>query len=279
MTSEKNNSEESSPFVASGVELPTTSDTADGTHKATVYSEAVAGAIPVIVPLALLFCEATIAGTSLLDTTTGGYDPNGNVYVPGGSIPGIWSTDYFLAITLGFGSFDFSTAKNIDIFWDLVVSRLGQAALAWVVYRVFRKSLLFSMERYPARYDTFVSMAYTTTTPTALWVYCRDLKTWTTRRPRPVRWILTIYALVFSTAYVLAFPTMTSAMTGYQAESVAMVPLHSTYDCVGQPLFNMSSLTQLLYSIRDGDRIGEYPNIALEYGTDLYWDTGNCKPV
>ena len=190
---------------------------------AVLFPKPVLAILPLFVVVALLALLVLFGGGSDTLSSSSGCDPNGNVHLPNAGIPGIWSTDWFLAITLGFGNYSYSTAKAIDIVWDILVGRVGQAIAAALVYFVFSKSLLFSMEHTPARYEKFVAMAYTPTTFSALLTYTA-WNPWRKWRPLQLRQCLTGLALVFTTIYVLAFPTLAAAMTGYQTLSSAMLP-------------------------------------------------------
>ncbi|KAK6402720.1 hypothetical protein LTR81_022308, partial [Elasticomyces elasticus] len=146
---------------------------------------------------------ASVASISSKQDTSG-CDPNNQVFYL--NQPSQWSTDYFLSVTLGVGDFDFTTAKVIDVLWDLFVSHCGQALAAWLAYKAFSQSLLLSMEL--VTYNKYTAIAFQETTLRSLWIYIRGTgvrNTWikaSARRP------LTTAALTICTLYVLALPTI-----------------------------------------------------------------------
>ncbi|EGP90296.1 uncharacterized protein MYCGRDRAFT_91137 [Zymoseptoria tritici IPO323] len=101
------------------------------------------------------------------DTTNFGCDPSGNTfstYEP----PNLFDTRYTFAINLGFGEFEFAAAKLIDVGWDLVLSRGGQALVALCIYRTFRRSMLNGSETSTMSYDKFLALSYAPDTFLAL---------------------------------------------------------------------------------------------------------------
>ncbi|KAK3068362.1 hypothetical protein LTR53_014141 [Teratosphaeriaceae sp. CCFEE 6253] len=153
--------------------------------------------LPLILTFGAVISVSSISGRG----DTSGCDPNNQVFLF--NAPSQWRTDYFLSVTLGFGNLDFTTAKLIDVLWDLLFSRCGQALAAWITYKAFSQSLLLSMEGQPVTYAEYTAVAFQPTT----------------------RRVWTSIAFVFATLYVLALPTIASAMTSYQAKSVAMMPI------------------------------------------------------
>lgn len=123
-----------------------------------------------------------------------------------------FSADYFFTPMLAFGSFSFSTVKAIDITWDLCVGRGGQAIFIYIAYRVFTESLAFSMESEPVPYQVFAAIAFDAVSISTIGVLGRECialwkRTWRRR--------LTIVGLILVSSYILAFPTLVSALTGY----------------------------------------------------------------
>lgn len=154
------------------------------------------------------------------DTTNFGCDPSGNTfstYEP----PNLFDTRYTFAINLGFGEFEFAAAKLIDVGWDLVVSRGGQALVALCIYRTFRRSMLNGSETSTMSYDKFLALSYAPDTFLALRTYGSDLLVG--RLSASKRNVCRSVALIACTIYVLVFPTWTSAMTGYQADMVPYI--------------------------------------------------------
>jgi len=108
------------------------------------------------------------------------------------------------------------------------------------------------MDRTPITYDTFWTFfvrddASFLATVRLVWDFC-------TRRSLRSR--VAMVFIILSMSFVLAFPTMASAMTGYTANSASFVPDHSGN------LISFSQFQPLVYVIHDGWRIGltgDYP--------------------
>ena len=229
----------------------------------------IALALPTIVILAVLLA-LSLLGIDFSNTDLDyGCDPSGNVWITNANRPNVWSKDYGLAITLGFGSFKFSVAKSIDIIWDLVVGRGGQVLAGILLYYNFRGPVVAAMHRSPVPYEKLMKMEYHPAGTTSFLVYCKDVH-WR-RRDRSV-WF-TAFMLALSTLYVLSLPTWFSAMSGYQA--------------IDQPYLNMdnstfvafASLEQCGYMVADGERIGRNNFTCVESDTDLYVGIENCTSV
>ena len=141
-----------------------------------------------------------------------------------------WATAGLFQVTLGFGSMSFSNAKLIDVIWDVVLGRggqflaflltymtlnlPGQGLLGYVAYSVFTKSLVRIMEQTPVSYETFEAITFHNTTLFSLWLM---IKNYTTNGGSRAR--VAILWMLFASLYVLAFPALMSAMTGYDSNS------------------------------------------------------------
>ena len=131
-----------------------------------------------------------------------------------------WDPSLVLSITLGLGDLKYAAARGIDLAWDLVVGRGGQIFLALLAYPVLRRSLRRHMEKSPVRLRTFASVSFDKISLSALWTTFRDLVA--RREPSdenfglPPGWRHFGHLLILT--YVLAFPTLASFMTGYQAK-------------------------------------------------------------
>jgi hypothetical protein len=141
--------------------------------------------------------------------------PNGLWKEAAGATWRIMDSTYFFTPNLSFGNMTFTQVKVIDIAWDLLVGRGGQMGLAWVNWVVFNEWLVFHLERWSTSYKMYSAIALQTTSWTMLGVVAKEFlcfgdKTWT----RFFRW-LAMFSMFISTLYVLAFPTLMAAMTGY----------------------------------------------------------------
>jgi hypothetical protein len=119
-----------------------------------------------------------------------------------------------------FGKFSFSQVKTIDILWDLLVGRGVQLLAWWAAYTVFSDALLRAIERHPASFSIFQSIALEGPGLGSLWTLTRELWVAKSKRTRA----LFLY-MFWSTAYVLFVPIVLGAMTGYDSTSIAWIDL------------------------------------------------------
>lgn len=162
----------------------------------------------------------------------------------------IMDSSYFFTPNLSFGAFTFTQVKVIDIAWDLIVGRGGQILLAWVNYRVFNEWLVYHMEMHLTSYKLYAAVAFQTTTMATLGVLAKEFlafgkKSWS----RLFRW-LAVLSMLLSTLYVLAFPTLMAAMTGY-------ITTYELYiENYEHNLIDWSKIRLVTYVIHDADRLG-----------------------
>lgn len=57
-----------------------------------------------------------------------------------------WGLRQFLSPTIHWGHLSFTTAKAIDIVWDLLVGRVGQFLIAFYTYPVLKRTVLHRLE-------------------------------------------------------------------------------------------------------------------------------------
>jgi hypothetical protein len=119
-----------------------------------------------------------------------------------------------------FGKFSFSQVKTIDILWDLLVGRGVQLLAWWAAYTVFSDALLRAIERHPASFSIFQSIALEGPGLRSLWTLTRELWVAKSKRTRA----LFLY-MFWSTAYVLFVPIVLGAMTGYDSSSITWIDL------------------------------------------------------
>ena len=185
---------------------------------------------PFLIICLLLFAMSPIVVLArLAEQTSQNYLRNRDCYPNGlwkeqpGATWRIMDSSYFFTPNLSFGSMTFTQVKVIDIAWDLLVGRGGQLLLAWVNYRVFNEWLYFHMELHKTSYKMYTTIAFSTTSLAALGVLGKEFLafgkgTWR----RFFRW-LGILCMLLSTIYVISFPTLMAAMTGYIATSEAYI--------------------------------------------------------
>ena len=193
-------------------------------------------------------------------------NPNGQLILPNTASPGsnntfkyspYWHPTMFLSITLGFGKFSYPAAKAIDACWDLIVGKGGQLLLGITTYRVLRRSLVLVMERMPLTIPTFTSVAteglsLSTLGKLAVSVFIDPEKEERDHSSKSrLSGKLWLAASVYVCTYVLAFGTLTSVMTGYQAQ-------YGTYvNSTGSGgLTSISDLYVPAIVVIDGSRVG-----------------------
>ena len=180
--------------------------------------------------------------------------PNGLWKEASGATWRIMDSSYFFTPNLSFGAMTFTQVKVIDIAWDLCIGRGGQILLAYVNYRVFNEWLLYHMEMHLTSYKMYTAVAFQTTTISTLGVLGKEFLsfgkgTW----KRFFRW-LAMLCMLISTLYVLAFPTLMAAMTGYITTYEAYIEDNE------HNLIEMRKIAGVRYIIHDSARIGNYSN-------------------
>ena len=104
----------------------------------------------------------------------------------------------------------FATAKFIDVVWDLVIGQGGRFLLAWISYVVFMDGLARLMETSAVSYQLYASVVFETSTLASIWCSLKAVSTGHGWRGRA---FLIWFGL--ATMYVLGYPTLMSAATGY----------------------------------------------------------------
>ncbi|KAF1849331.1 uncharacterized protein K460DRAFT_331184 [Cucurbitaria berberidis CBS 394.84] len=176
--------------------------------------------------------------------------PNGSWKEADGATWRIMDSSYFFTPNLSFGAFSFTQVKVIDIAWDLIIGRGGQMLLAYVNYRVFNEWLVYHMELHLTSYKMYAAVAFETTTMRTLGVLGKEFLafgkgTWR----RFFRW-LAMLSMIISTIYVLSFPTLMAALTGYITTNE---PYLQNYE---RNLIEWSQIERVVYVINDAGRIG-----------------------
>ncbi|KAI8630873.1 hypothetical protein F5Y19DRAFT_473993 [Xylariaceae sp. FL1651] len=163
-----------------------------------------------------------------------------------------WAASGFFQINLGFGDLTFTSVKTIDIVWDVVVGRGGQAALAFVSWRVFTDYIATSVVKSPITYSTYITV-FLQSGPSITSIY-RLVKDYWIRRGLDSRAASTF--VVWNMLFILGWPTFSGAATGYAPTTK---PFILAFDGNYVPF---SYFLPLAYVIHDGWRInltGDYP--------------------
>ncbi|KAH6883201.1 hypothetical protein BKA58DRAFT_417013 [Alternaria rosae] len=210
-----------------------------------------------VILLALPLALACIVGlAAAAETVSQGYIKGRDCYPNGlwkeatGATWRIMDSSYFFTPNLSFGALTFTQVKVIDVAWDLIIGRGGQLLLAWANYRVFNEWLVYHMEMHHTSYKLYAALAFETTTMATFGVLGKEFLaygagTW----KRFFRW-LAILSMLLSTLYVIAFPTLMAAMTGY-------ITTYKPYiEDIDGNLMEWSKAKDVAYIIEDADRVG-----------------------
>lgn len=193
----------------------------------------------------------------------GGCSPAGDFLPPYGGGFNPWDVSAMFQITAGYGSLSFSTAKFIDVTWDVVVGRGGQGFLAWISYLVFSKSLIRFMENSPVSYGTFEALTFNTASLSTILRLGKNYYTNATVRAK-----FAIFWIIVASIWVAAFPTFASAMSGYSPNIEAFIA-----DSDGS-LVRWQDFKYVYYIIHDGWRLpdleGEHQVLSPLAGPDFY---------
>lgn len=166
--------------------------------------------------------------------------PSGQFVLPYTS--NIWDFQQFFAITLPFTGgarldcnddgtesaaqactgYTFTQVKVIDLAWDFLLGRCGQALLALMAHRLFRTVLDTLMQSGEVGYDMFASVAFAGPTFLSLGPLARHI-VGQTPVPR-TRHATQVYAVMgLCVLYLVSMPTLFSAMTGYTSYYVPFI--------------------------------------------------------
>lgn len=167
----------------------------------------------------------------------------------------LWAISGFFYISVSWGKMAFSTAKFIDIVWDIAVGRAGQALLAFITFRVSSQYLAMAMREAPVSYNTFESLAFVPPSLIRTGRLAGDLLTNRGWRAR-----LIIIWIVLSSLFVLSFSTLVTAMSGYSSNVYAVMP-----DYEGRSVV-WTNFQVVQFSINDAWRIGEPEPVVITMG-------------
>ena len=251
-------------------------------------------ALPFAIIVALIAFTAAYYGAATASTQTDEFidvfcTPDGKAHVrtmfEAHHYNQYWDPALVLTVTLGFGNLNYGAARAIDVCWDLVVGRGGQVLLALVTYPVLRRSLRLYMETTSVHFDLYATLAFDKVSFAALWPTLRDAIVRQQSRPhlelrlsslRSYRlcwnWRYFAHALVLT--YVLAFPTLASIMTGYQARYKALVA-HPDNDF----LMEIEALRVPALILIDGSRMGYQDYQPIFEDDPDFWVLLSCKSL
>lgn len=197
----------------------------------------------------IILCTSLLLGVSQFDDA-GTCLPNGNLALFVSSPNYIYfDPALLLDITLGFGRLSFPSVKIIDVIWDVVVGRGGQALLAWLSYRILGQALLHSMEIRSVSFERFAATSYKLDSLEAFWILCQDVPR--RRAPHRTRPLWIFLGSAYACLYLMAYPTVISSITGYSAVAEAYVWTVDNTTLVKLQDFRIASAV-----VHDGSRIG-----------------------
>ncbi|KAI1734665.1 hypothetical protein F4680DRAFT_453690 [Xylaria scruposa] len=131
----------------------------------------------------------------------------------------IWTISDFFQVTIAIGYLTFTQAKVVDISWDLVVGRGGQAILSFITWKVFADYAAVSMTSQPITFATYRTLfaetgpSFSSTTRLVYdFIRYRGLAS-------KLASALTIYSMILA----LVLPTLASAATGYVPVNEAFI--------------------------------------------------------
>ena len=123
----------------------------------------------------LIIIPTSMSATQLKQGDGFQCDSDGNVIPPYDDVQFGWNIRYLFSITLAWGSFSLSTAKLIDIGWDLCVGRGGQLLLSYLVFGTLRRSVLVSLRRSPWHLPVLTRQLLDPVSVPGLWAAVQDV--------------------------------------------------------------------------------------------------------
>ncbi|KAI2621152.1 hypothetical protein GGR54DRAFT_90698 [Hypoxylon sp. NC1633] len=168
-----------------------------------------------------------------------------------------WAASGFFEITLGFGNLSFTQAKVIDIAWDIIIGRSGQALMAYLSWRAFADYVTTSMETMPVTYAVYF-IVFIQDEPSLISMF-RLIRAFIHGRVLKSR--ISMIFMILSIAFLLAWPTLASAMSGYTTIGKAFV---TNYDGSYIPF---SEFQPIAYMIHDGWRVNLTGDYAVSYSS------------
>ncbi|KAF1934530.1 hypothetical protein EJ02DRAFT_492288 [Clathrospora elynae] len=164
-----------------------------------------------------------------------------------------WSISGFFQITLGAGNMNFTQVKIIDVVWDILVGRGGQAVLALISWRVFANYVTTSMEVMPVTLRTYRTVFLPN--GSLITAIPRTIRDFTLRHGLQSK--IAMCFMVTTMTFILAFPSFASAMTGYNGNVTAFV------NATDNNYVPFKSFSFVFCVIQDGWRINQGGNFLV----------------
>ncbi|KAI0889345.1 uncharacterized protein GGS22DRAFT_153679 [Annulohypoxylon maeteangense] len=178
-----------------------------------------------------------------------------------------WAMSGFFKINLGFGNLTFTEAKVVDIFWDIIIGRGLQASMAFMSWHVFTIYVTTLMEFTPVTYAVFFTV-FLQNEPT-LYSTFSIVRAFISQRRLRSR--IAMVFMIWSMSFLMVWPTIVGAMTGYTTVIEALV-----LDYKGHYI-PFKEFQPIAYVIHDGWRV----NLTANYIVSLYGSgkTAEKEPI
>ncbi|KAI1209380.1 uncharacterized protein F4807DRAFT_91772 [Annulohypoxylon truncatum] len=174
-----------------------------------------------------------------------------------------WTISGFFKINLGFGSLTFTEAKIVSILWDIIIARGVQAYMVFMSWHAFTIYVTTSMEFTPVTYTVFFTIFlqveptfYSTVNIARAFISHRGLRS-----------KIAMGFMVWSMIFLMAWPTVASAMTGYTSVREALVLDYNGH------YIPFREFQPIAYIIHDGWRV----NLTGDYIVSLFGSGGTAK--
>jgi hypothetical protein len=111
----------------------------------------------------------------------------------------------------------FPQAKLVDLAWDSIIGHGGRILHGWVLYQVVARCLTWIMENSALPGHFHLRLLFETVSFVSIW----SCATFAFQK-KPARATVVVLWLIFAISYVIAFPTIWAAATGYLSPSLAV---------------------------------------------------------
>jgi hypothetical protein len=133
--------------------------------------------------------------------------------------------------------------------------------LAFISWREFARYLTICMASEPVTYQVFRTIFIEN--DASVLSTCRTIKSFITQRRLRSKVAMTF--MIATMLFILAFPTLMSAMSGYDSNVSSRVP------DLSDNLVPFDNFARVLYFIQDGSRVNESDNMQVLYES---WSSG-----
>lgn len=163
--------------------------------------------------------------------------------------------------------FSFAAAKGIDVAWDLFVGQGGRLLLASISYIVFMDGLTRLLETSAVSYQLYATMVFDNSSLRSAWSSLKAIFTGHGWRGRAfLAWFFV------ASIYVLGFPALMSAATGYVSPSTAGIrlPDQTVLSSTSSEIVNCYDIAELISMIGNSSLIGLDSNKTLIFGPSIH---------